>query len=79
LRPARAFSPPPRTPSKSAFTWRTTAPGAVRFTSATPLQGAQRLSHIETPIEPLPVKDGALETSIGAQRMETFELQPAAP
>ena len=54
-------------------------PSAARFTSATPWQTAQRLTHIETPIEPLPLKDGALEATIGAQRIETFGLKPAIP
>ena len=54
-------------------------PGAVRFTAATPLQSAQRTTHLETPLEPLPVKDGALEMTVGAQRIETFGLNPATP
>ena len=40
------------------------------------LTAAKRMTHIETAIEPLVLVDGALETTIGAQRMETFALQP---
>lgn len=51
----------------------------VKFTTATPLQSAQRLTHIETPIETMSVKEGALETSIAAQRMESFALKLTTP
>ncbi len=52
-------------------------PAATHFTTATPLQSAQRITHLETPLGPLPLKDGALEITVGAQRMETFGLLPA--
>jgi alpha-mannosidase len=51
----------------------------TRFTLAEPISAARRLSHIETPIEDLPVKDGALETPISAQRMETYQLMITPP
>ena len=51
----------------------------VHFTTADPLAGAQRLTHIETPVEMLPLTGGALETMVGAQRMETFGLKFVAP
>ena len=47
-------------------------PSVVRFTGPTPFQSAQALSHIETPLESLALKQGGLETTVGAQRMETF-------
>ncbi len=46
----------------------------ARFTLPEPMSAARRTSHIETPIEDLPVKDGTLETKIGSQRMETYQL-----
>ncbi|MEX1117119.1 MAG: hypothetical protein WEB53_17870 [Akkermansiaceae bacterium] len=51
----------------------------TRFTLAEPVSAARRLSHIETPIEDLPVKNGTLETRIGAQRMETYQLTTTPP
>ncbi|NQW99637.1 glycoside hydrolase [bacterium] len=55
------------------------SPQPARFTLAEPLSAARRLTHIETPIENLPVRDGALEAAIGAQRMETFQLKITPP
>ncbi len=55
------------------------APAATRLISSLPLQTAQHLTHIETLINAATVKDGALETTIGAQRMETFGLKPGRP
>ena len=52
---------------------------AARFTSASPLQNAERLTHVETLLEPLPVKEGALETTLGARRLETFGFKLRAP
>lgn len=54
-------------------------PGVARFTSSAPLQSAHRLTHIETPIEAAPVRNGALEATIGALRMETFGLKLSKP
>ena len=53
-------------------------PIPVQLTTPVPLKSAERLTHLETSIEPLPLRDGALEISLGAQRMETFGLKPAA-
>ncbi|MEO6739045.1 MAG: glycoside hydrolase, partial [Chthoniobacteraceae bacterium] len=53
------------------------APTPVRFTTALPLKSAERLTHLETAIEPMPLRDGALGINLGAQRMETFGLKPA--
>ena len=52
-------------------------PIPMRFTTALPLEGAERLTHLETSLDPLPLRDGALEITLGAQRMETFGLKPA--
>ena len=61
-----------------ARVWNQAAqPLPVRLTTAVPLKSAERITHIETPIEPLPVRAGELEITIGAQRMETFGLKPA--
>ena len=49
----------------------------VRFTTAMPLSAAQRVTHIETPLESLPLKNGALETTVSARRIESFNLTPA--
>ena len=51
-------------------------PSLVRLTSSAPLASAQRITHIETPLESLPVQNGALETTIPAHRLETFNLRP---
>jgi alpha-mannosidase len=48
----------------------------LRVTSTVPLASARRVTHIETSLEPLPVKSGALETSLPAQRLESFSLLP---
>ena len=62
-----------------ARVWNQSSKAAsVKFTTI-PLQSAQRLTHLETPIEPLPLKDAALEVIVGARRMETYELQPRNP
>jgi alpha-mannosidase len=49
----------------------------VRVTSAVPLASAWRVTHIETPLEALPVKTGALETSVPVRRIESYNLKPA--
>jgi alpha-mannosidase len=51
-------------------------PSAMRLTSAPPLAGARRVTHIETPLETLVLKDGFLETSIPAHRIESYSLTP---
>ena len=47
----------------------------TQFTSILPIHSAQRLTHIETPIEVLPVVNGGLQFDIGARRIETFGLK----
>jgi alpha-mannosidase len=49
-------------------------PGRMRLTCAAPLAGARRVTHIETPLETLVLKDSFLETTIPAHRIETFSL-----
>ncbi len=51
----------------------------TRFSRKSPFTAATRLSHIETPIEPLKLKDGVLETPVGANRMETYQLNITSP
>nr|MCU0980353.1 hypothetical protein [Pirellulaceae bacterium] len=51
-------------------------PAPTKLVVSGGLTGAKRLTHVETPIEPLPLVDGALHTTLGAQRMETFALHP---
>ena len=51
----------------------------VRLTLSPGIATARRVTHIETPLEPLPVSSGALELTIPAQRMESFALKPARP
>lgn len=50
-------------------------PAPTKFSVSGRLTGAQRTTHIETWIEPMVLVDGKLETTLGAQRMETFALQ----
>ena len=54
-------------------------PAFVRVSSAAPLKAAERLTHIETSIGDLGLKEGALETTIGARRIETFGLKTENP
>ncbi len=44
------------------------------FAGAFPVKSAQRLTHIETPVESLPVTNGILNVIVGANRIETFKL-----
>ncbi len=46
----------------------------TQFTGVLPFQSAHRLTHVETPIDSLPLSNGTLQTDIGAYRMETFGL-----
>ena len=50
-------------------------PAAVRFLTPLSLWSVERLTHIETPVEAVALKDGVLETLIGANRMESFGLR----
>ena len=52
------------------------APAPVKLAMPRPLQSAQRVTHIETALETLPVKNGALELTIPAHRMESYGLKP---
>ncbi len=54
------------------------APGPVRLAPAMPLTSARRLTHIETPLEALPVEPGATSVSlvVPAHRLETYNLKP---
>ena len=52
------------------------APAQVKLVMPRPLQSAQRVTHIEKPLESLPVKNGVLELAIAAQRMESVALRP---
>ncbi len=51
----------------------------VRLSTGTPLASAGRVTHLETPLEPLPLSGGALELTIPAQRLESFGLKVATP
>ncbi len=51
-------------------------PRTVRLATAFPLAGAARVTHLETPLEPLTVKAGRLETAVPAQALESFVLMP---
>ena len=48
----------------------------VRFATALPLSRAQRLTHIETPLEPMAVTNGVLGATIPARRIESYNLKP---
>lgn len=50
-------------------------PMQTRLSPSTPMANARRLTHIETPIEPLAVTNGALEVTVPAQRIESFGLK----
>lgn len=50
---------------------------AVTLSAATPMREARRLSHIETPAEALPLDGGVLQTTVGAQRIETIGFKTA--
>ncbi len=59
-----------------ARVWNQSAqPARVRLSMPGGIASGQRVTHIETPIEPLALADGALEITIGPQRMETFALR----
>jgi alpha-mannosidase len=47
---------------------------SMRLRIATPLASAQRVTHVETPLGPLPVKSGLVETTIPAHRIESYSL-----
>ncbi|MFZ4766374.1 MAG: glycosyl hydrolase-related protein [Roseimicrobium sp.] len=51
-------------------------PAKIRLTSTAPLSAAARLTHIETPIEKVPLQSGALDATIAPKRMETFGITP---
>ena len=51
-------------------------PMRARLTTAAPMASAQRITHIETTLEPLVVTNGVMETTIAARRMETYSLTP---
>ena len=51
-------------------------PGALRLAAALPLTGAQRVTHIETPLAPLTVKNAMVETTVPARRLESYTLMP---
>ncbi|HWI56509.1 MAG TPA: glycoside hydrolase, partial [Bacillota bacterium] len=48
----------------------------IQLTLAGSLASAQRVTHIETRIEGLPVVKGILDTTIAGQRIETYVLKP---
>jgi hypothetical protein len=48
----------------------------LRFTTAAPLVGAQRITHIETQLESLLFENGLLETTIPARGFESYNLAP---
>ncbi len=50
--------------------------GPVRLSTPIPLAGGARLTHLETPLQPLPAKAGALEVNIPAHTMQSFALEP---
>ncbi|MEI7732321.1 MAG: glycoside hydrolase [Verrucomicrobiota bacterium] len=52
-------------------------PSTVSLITTTPLTSAQRVTHLETPLAPLPVKDGRLETIVPAHRLESYNLTPS--
>lgn len=51
-------------------------PSAVRLTTTATLASAQRITHIETPVESLSVRNGVIETTIPARRIESYTLAP---
>jgi alpha-mannosidase len=51
-------------------------PSPVRLAAAAPLASAQRVTHIETPLASLPLRNGALDTTIPARRIESYSLAP---
>jgi alpha-mannosidase len=60
-----------------ARVWNLAAePSEVRLTTAAPLASALRVTHIETPLEPLTVKASLLETTVPARRIESYTLTP---
>ena len=60
-----------------ARVWNLAAePGLVRLTTASSLASAQRITHLETPLEPLPVTNGVLEITVPAQRLESLSWTP---
>ncbi len=50
-------------------------PTSLKLDATFPFRAARRLTHLETPLEELPVKQGLLQTELGAQRMETFQFE----
>jgi alpha-mannosidase len=52
-------------------------PSQVRLRTAAAFTGAQRVTHIETPLQPLPVKDGLVEIIVPAHRLESYSLRVA--
>ncbi len=51
-------------------------PATVRLETATRLPGARRVTHIETPLEALPVKNSSIEVTVPALRIESYALAP---
>jgi alpha-mannosidase len=51
-------------------------PSSVSFTTAFRLANAQRVTHIETPLGPRALKDGGLETTVPARRIESYTMTP---
>ncbi len=47
----------------------------TRFSLSETISAARRLTHIETPVRDLPLKEGVLDTPVGARRMETYQLK----
>jgi alpha-mannosidase len=51
-----------------------TGPSALRLATAMPLAAAQRVTHIETALEPLPITNHVLATIIPGRCIETYNL-----
>ncbi|MCX6904948.1 MAG: glycoside hydrolase, partial [Verrucomicrobia bacterium] len=51
-------------------------PCVLRLAAAAPLAGAQLVTHIETPLAPLTVKNAMVETTVPARRLESYTLMP---
>jgi len=51
-------------------------PSTVRLATTPPLASARRVTHAETPLVPVPLSDGAIDTTIPARRIESYTLAP---
>lgn len=60
--------------------WNQSSQGEkFRLSSSVPISTAARLTHLETFIDDVSLREGVLEASVGALRMETFGLKSGPP